>query len=104
MVAEFKGDRRILAGWATTGRWGNVVIFRELVKLEDGRIGTKWLPEQTPKLPSKPVLSESISGKFLEIDLRPDSSYLLEISGEGSTSAQLQKPRKNSKRISVKFR
>lgn len=103
MVAEFKGDRRILAGWATTGRWGNVVIFRELVKLQDGRIGTKWLPEQTPKLPSKPVLSESISGKFLEIDLKPDSSYLLEISGEGSMSGRLALNFKNQEKIANEF-
>ena len=103
MVAEFKGDRRILAGWATTGRWGNVVIFRELVKLQDGKLGTKWLPEQTPKLPSKPILSTTVSGEIREVDLESCTSYLLEISGKGSKNGRLALNFKNTERIANEF-
>ena len=103
MVAEFNGDRRILVGWSTTGRWGNVVIFRELVKLQDGRLGTKWLPEQTPKLPSKPVFSTTISGEIREVEIRPDASYILEISGEGASAGRLALNFKNAKKVSNEF-
>lgn len=50
MVASWKDDRRILAGWLHhVHGWGGWLCFRELVQEEDGRLGTKWVPEIQPR-------------------------------------------------------
>lgn len=49
MVAAWKGDRRILVGWiGHTFGWGGWLVFRELVRFPDGKLGTKWLKETPP--------------------------------------------------------
>lgn len=48
MVAPFGANRRILAGWLgflDEAWWGGWLVFRELVQLPDGALGTKWVPE-----------------------------------------------------------
>ena len=49
MVASY-GDRRIMAGWVRSplGLWGGVLMQRELIQEEDGKLGMKWLPEFEP--------------------------------------------------------
>jgi sucrose-6-phosphate hydrolase SacC (GH32 family) len=50
MVASWKGDRRIIAGWLRhLYGWGGWLCFRELVQEKDGRLGTKWVPEIQPR-------------------------------------------------------
>ena len=49
MVAEWSGDRRILAGWLNHPQgWGGWLVLRELVQNADGTLGLKWIPEVTP--------------------------------------------------------
>jgi hypothetical protein len=46
--AEFKGGRRIMAGWVGDQGWGGDIVFRELVQHPDGTLGTKWPAEMIP--------------------------------------------------------
>jgi len=49
MVATWKDGRRILVGWlGHTMGWGGWLVFRELVRFPDGKLGTKWLKETPP--------------------------------------------------------
>ena len=46
MVAPWKGNRRIIAGWiAHPLGWGGWLAFHELVQYPDGKLGSKWLDE-----------------------------------------------------------
>ena len=46
MVASWKGNRRIYAGWLRhPWGWGGWLVFRELIQYPDGRLGMKWIPE-----------------------------------------------------------
>lgn len=53
MVASFKDNRRLLAGWtfspAPHGSWGGYLVFRELIQYPDGTLGMKWPEEMIPK-------------------------------------------------------
>jgi hypothetical protein len=59
MVAPFKDNRRILAGWLWKNEgpetWGGFLVFRELVQYQDGTLGLKWpaemIPESGPPMP-----------------------------------------------------
>jgi len=65
-VAEFTGNRRILAGFFGDVGWGNI-IMRELVQDADGTLGTRFVPEMIPpgtppvalKLPANPTRLEA---------------------------------------------
>ena len=52
MVAPFKNNRRLLAGWIKVpmphNNWGGYLIFRELIQYEDGTLGMKWPEEMIP--------------------------------------------------------
>ena len=46
MVAPWKGNRRIIAGWIVHPRgWGGWLALHELVQYPDGKLGSKWLDE-----------------------------------------------------------
>ena len=48
-VAEFTGNRRLLAGFLAYPGWGGNVVFRELIQCEDGSLGMRFPPEMVPK-------------------------------------------------------
>jgi hypothetical protein len=48
-VAEFTGNRRILAGWIGTRGWGGHLALRELIQDPDGGLGMKFPPELIPE-------------------------------------------------------
>ncbi len=54
MVAPFKSNRRLLAGFLQGPQfeWGGHLVFRELVQCEDGTLGTKWPKEMMPPVRS----------------------------------------------------
>lgn len=59
MVAEFKDNRRIMAGWVRSPLgWGGVLMQRELVFEDAGKLGMKWVPELMPKLSGKNLISD----------------------------------------------
>jgi len=47
-TAEFGENRRLYASWLPDGGWGGDIIFRELVQLGDGRLGTRFVKEMIP--------------------------------------------------------
>ena len=49
MAVKTDDGRVIMAGWLGGAGWGSCVVHRELVQLEGGNLGTKWLPELFPK-------------------------------------------------------
>jgi len=53
MVAEFKNNRRLIAGWTFSpsphGSWAGYLVFRELIQYSDGTLGMKWPEEMIPK-------------------------------------------------------
>jgi hypothetical protein len=63
-VAEFTGNRRILAGFLTWPGWAGHVALRELVQYPDGSLGMKFPPELIPAAgePVTPVFAALSSG------------------------------------------
>ena len=54
MVTEFGEDRRIIAGWVCSPLgWGGVLMQRELIQEENGKLGMKWIPELLPQPENK---------------------------------------------------
>jgi len=47
-TAPWKDGRRIIVGMVGDGGWGGDGAFHELVKLPDGTLGEKFIPEMTP--------------------------------------------------------
>ncbi len=47
-TAPFGDNRRIYVSWLPDGGWGGDLIFRVLVRLPDGRLGTRFVPELMP--------------------------------------------------------
>ncbi len=58
-VAEFTGNRRILAGFLTWPGWAGHIALRELVQRPDGSLGMKFAPELIPAAgePVKPAFA-----------------------------------------------
>jgi hypothetical protein len=48
-VTEIAGGRFLLAGWMPFHGWGGSLNIHEMVQLENGRIGTKWMEEIIPQ-------------------------------------------------------
>jgi len=74
-TAEFRADRRIYASWLPDpGQWGGSLVFREIVQLEDGRLGTQFLEEVMPQAGEPvPATARSLAGRALS---GPDSVAL----------------------------
>ena len=77
MVTVTDDARMIMAGWIRGLGWGSVVIHRELVQGEDGRLYMKWLKELSPEVKDLTLVSEdesvtSVSERrsyYIEIDV-----------------------------------
>ncbi len=63
MVAEFKGNRRILAGFLTGPgfEWAGHLVFRELIQMAVGSLGLNWPAEMRPSVTS--MLEPEIRGR-----------------------------------------
>ena len=83
MVAEFAGNRRILAGWLNgvdqTMKfcWAGHLVLRELVQAPDGTLGTKWPEEVLPPQGECRCLDSALEASAASFDL-PAASFLLE--------------------------
>lgn len=74
-MATVVGDGRILAaGWINGGGWGSVIVHRELVQSEDGRLNMRWVRELSPK--KETMTPICVDGKRIKID--PEKSYYFE--------------------------
>lgn len=47
-TAPYKDGRRLIAGMVGDGGWGGDSVIHELLKLPDGTLGEKFVPEMTP--------------------------------------------------------
>jgi hypothetical protein len=80
MVAEFKDNRRILAGFliGVGGGWGGHLVFRELMQMPDGTLGMKWPEEMRPEIRRKLIPEIECAGKTVcndEISLSSENGY-----------------------------
>ena len=74
MVTSFKNDRRIIAGWVRSPHgWGGVLMQRELIQEQNGKLGMKWITELMPKLKNeiKGNKLEQYKSYYLEFDINP---------------------------------
>ncbi|MBQ4289955.1 MAG: hypothetical protein II719_02055 [Clostridia bacterium] len=71
------GGRLILSGWINGFGFGSVIIHRELIQYEDGRLGMKWLEEAAPRAEEENLLYRSEDTFRFETD--PKESYYYEI-------------------------
>ncbi len=74
-TAPFGPDRRIYVSWLPDGGWGGDMVFRELVRPPDGRLGTRFVPEMMPSEEAlRPIdgrLPEAEQGVYLTARLEP---------------------------------
>ena len=61
-VTEIAGGRFLMAAWISIRGWGGNLLIRELLQLPDGRIGSKWMDEITPKAGKSMLLGKALSG------------------------------------------
>ena len=61
-VTEIAGGRFLMAAWIPIRGWGGNLLIRELLQLPDGRIGSKWMDEITPKAGKSMLLGKALSG------------------------------------------
>lgn len=47
-TAEFGSDRRIGVGFVAKEQFGGILVFRELIPMQDGTLGTRFIPEMLP--------------------------------------------------------
>lgn len=76
MVASFN-DRRIIAGWVRSPHgWGGVLMQRELIQEEGGKLGMKWISELAPKLKNeiKGNKLEKYKSYYLEFNVTPNNA------------------------------
>lgn len=107
MVTSFKGNRMIISGWTETSMgWGGVMMQRELIQEEGGRLGMKWVPEMLPELKSNnlvdgiDVLSQNIPVEWnknysLCLDIDPQNAECIALSldnGEKAVTLEIDIP------------
>lgn len=47
-ISKIYDDRYVMAGWTWLKAWGGTLVVHELVRMDNGRIGTKWMKELVP--------------------------------------------------------
>ena len=74
MVCEMNG-RHIMAGWPRNAGWAAMIIHRELIDEENGRLGMKWMPELVPDTHNDSLWPTEENAT--EVDLDITENYLL---------------------------
>jgi beta-fructofuranosidase len=80
-VAAFTGNRFLLVGFLGGNGYAGEVVFRELVQLEDGRLGTRFPPEMIPS--SGAVLSRPFTVLSGQVESQGDSIHISAPHGVG---------------------
>lgn len=61
MVTDFKDNRKIISGWLNGVGWASVIVHRELIQEENGKLGMKWVEEMTSDITNgKPKIIKSL--------------------------------------------
>lgn len=100
MVTTFGEDRRLIAGWLNGIGWGSVIIHRELIQEENGKLGLKWVPEMIPETKGENLLETgattgknccdcSVNGYAALADLETETSYLLEMTVDPKNASRM---------------
>ncbi|NLS98160.1 MAG: hypothetical protein GXX96_39020 [Planctomycetaceae bacterium] len=56
-ISEIADGRFLMAGWTHIHGWGGNLVIRELVQLQDGRVGSRWMDEIMPATEAPKVLA-----------------------------------------------
>lgn len=77
-VTQTGDNRLIYAGWLRGYGWGSVVVHRELIQGEKGRLYMRWLPELAPQKDElEEVTGDTLDDKssyYIEADIEPQAS------------------------------
>lgn len=88
MVCDYRGGRKLIAGWIRSIGWGSVILHRELIQEEGGKLGMKWVPEMVPAVKAGNLLN----GADLNRDsakLEPEKSYLISLTIQPGTAKRM---------------
>lgn len=88
MVAKTEDGRLIMSGWVGgggVGGWASVVVHRELIQGEDGRLFMKWLSELAPKKENLTIIAKD--KKSVSIEER--KSYYFEADIDANENTRL---------------
>ena len=106
-ITEIQNGRFLMVAWIPIHGWGGNLVIRELIQFPNGRIGSKWMKEITPKTETPKLLAGTIhetstftvDGKsfMLTFKVRPSAvkkgkiavSFLRETGDEGSCELQI---------------
>ena len=59
-VTSLEDGRCIMAGWLKMRSWAGALIIYELVQLQDGALGSKWMDELVPATSEKTLLARNM--------------------------------------------
>lgn len=60
-ISQIAGGRYLMAAWIPIGGWGGNLVIRELIQFPDGRIGSKWMREITPRTGKSRTLAAKVA-------------------------------------------
>lgn len=84
MVTKTDEERLIIGGWINGYGWGSVIVHRELIQGENGRLYMKWLDEISP---NKSTLEKlDFNNQTL---LNPTQSYYLEFDVKSNDNSKV---------------
>lgn len=97
MAVKTDEGRVILAGWLYGHGWGSLIVHREILQFENGRLGTRWLPECSPLAEDCELLSAKVpengektalpakTSLYFEFEIEPEENakFALRFSGRG---------------------
>lgn len=78
----YKNGRRLIIGTVRDGGWGGDAVFHELIRLPNGNLGEKFVPEMTPLHGGKLALNPELFVGSVEID-----GETVAVKSEGSFAA-----------------
>lgn len=98
MAVKTSDHRVILSGWIQHVGWASLLLHRELLQRENGRLDMRWLPEHIPNTNGKTPLIERETGEwalektksyYLSCSVLPEDDGVVQIvlSGEGEGCA-----------------
>lgn len=85
-ISEIADGRFLMSGWLAVRGWGGCLVIRELMQFPDGRIGSKWMKELTPRTAkARPLEPRAGEPAFLPPD---HEAFLLSFQVEATPAGQ----------------
>ena len=89
MAVSAGGNRVIYAGWMNGIGWGSIIVHRELIQYDDGRLGMKWLDELAPSRDELLFSDDAPDTESFCYDTEPDKSYYYEMTVDPASGEYL---------------